>query len=55
MASVRKVDASHEFPITVGLYQGLSLIPYLFGLMMDKLAKSIQEEVPWFLQMTWFW
>ena len=37
----------HEFPVTIGLHQGLALSPYLFALIMDELIAHIQEEVPW--------
>ena len=35
-----------EFPITVGLHQGLTLSPYLFALVMDELTRNIQDDVP---------
>ena len=35
------------FKITMGLHQGSALTPYLFVLVMDKLTKHIQTEVPW--------
>lgn len=35
-----------EFPITVGLHQGLALSPYLFALVMDELTRHIQEDIP---------
>ncbi len=37
---------SREFPITLGLHQGLALSPYLFSLIMDELTRKIQDEVP---------
>ena len=36
-----------EFPITIGLYQGLTLSPNNFALMTDELKRSIQYEAPW--------
>ena len=35
-----------EFPITIGLHQGLTLSPYLFALVMNELTKLIQDEIP---------
>ena len=35
-----------EFPVTIGLYQGSALSPYLFALIMDGLTAHIQEKVP---------
>ena len=40
-------EKSSEFPIIVGLHQGATLSPYLFALIMDKLTRHIQDEVPW--------
>ena len=36
-----------EFPMTIGLYQGSTLTPSLFALIMDELTTHIQEEVSW--------
>ena len=38
---------TEEFRVTVGLHQGLALSPFLFAIMMDCLAGSIQREAPW--------
>ena len=38
------VGITSEFPITIGLHQGLALSPYLFALVIDELTKSNQEE-----------
>ena len=35
-----------DFPIRIGLHQGLALSPHLFNLVMDALTESIQEEIP---------
>lgn len=35
-----------ELPVTIDLYQGLTLSPYLFALIMNDLTAHIQE-VPW--------
>lgn len=39
-------DETRDFPIRIGLYQGLSLNSYLFDLILDALTKHIQEEIP---------
>ena len=36
-----------EFLMTIGLYQGSALSPYLFVLIMNELIGHIQEEVSW--------
>jgi len=33
--------------ILVGLYPGSALSPYLFAIVMDKLAKCMQDDMPW--------
>lgn len=33
--------------VTMCLYQGSELSPYLFELIMNKLTANIQEDVPW--------
>ena len=35
-----------EFPMTIGLHQGLTLSPYLFALIMDESIALYQQEVP---------
>ena len=35
------VGETSEFPITVGLYQGSALSPYLFALVMDELTRNM--------------
>ena len=40
-------DDTTDFPINIGLYQGLALSPYLFALVMDEVTKDIQGEIPW--------
>lgn len=37
-----------HFLIEIELHQGSVLRPFLFALMMDELAQSIQEKVPWY-------
>ena len=36
-----------DFPINIGLHQGLALSPYLFALVMDEVTRDIQGEIPW--------
>ena len=36
-----------EFPITIGVHQGSTLNPFLFAIVMDKITKSIHEDIPW--------
>ena len=38
-----------KFPITIGLHQESTLIPYLFAQVMDELTKSIQKKVLWYM------
>ncbi|KAL5562396.1 hypothetical protein UlMin_032143 [Ulmus minor] len=46
--SVRSVGGmSSEFPISVILHQWLALSPYLFALIMDKLIRHLQDDIPW--------
>ena len=40
-------DSTNEFPITTSFYQGITLIPYLFALIMYELIGLLQIEVPW--------
>ncbi|KAL5555475.1 hypothetical protein UlMin_037711 [Ulmus minor] len=35
---------SNEFPVLVGLHQGLALSPYLFALVMDELTRHLQDD-----------
>lgn len=45
--SVRiSVCITREFTFTISLFEGSSLNPYLFSLVMDDLVKVIQENVP---------
>jgi len=47
LTSVRTQDgATKDFPITIGLHQGLTLSPYLFTLVLDVLTKHIHELAP---------
>ena len=38
---------TEPFKITMGLYLGSALSPYLFILVIDELTKHIHTEVPW--------
>ena len=40
-------EDTEPFKITMGLYQGSALSPYLFALVIDELTKHIQIEVSW--------
>ncbi|XP_060184057.1 uncharacterized protein LOC132613816 isoform X1 [Lycium barbarum] len=45
---VRTVGGDSEhFPVVMGLHQGSALSPFLFALVMDRLTRQIQGEVPW--------
>ena len=46
---ITKGGITNEFPMTLGLHQESSLSQYFFALVMDKLTKSIQEEVTWYI------
>jgi len=41
------VGDTEVFPIDIGLHQGLALSHFLFAIVLDELAKEIQDEVPW--------
>lgn len=48
MTSVRTTcGETSEFSMTIDLYQGSSLNPYLFTLIMGKFIAHIQEEALW--------
>ena len=36
-----------EFPVTIGLHQGLALSSFLFALIVDELTAHIQEKMHW--------
>ena len=38
------VGDTDDFPIDIGLHQGLALNPFLFTIVMDELTKGIQDE-----------
>ena len=39
--------ATKDFSITIGLHQGLTLIPFLFAAILDEITLSTQGDVPW--------
>lgn len=48
VASVNTIGGeTNTFPITIALYQGFTLRAHLFALVIDGLARHIQDEVPW--------
>jgi len=48
VTSVRTSDGdTDDFPINIGLHQGLALSPYLFALVMDEVTRDIQGDIPW--------
>jgi hypothetical protein len=48
VTSVRTIRGdTNDFPINIGLHQGLALSPYLFALVMDEVTKYIQGGIPW--------
>ena len=48
VANVRTCGGiTSDFFITIGLHQGSALSPFLFFIVMDELARAIQDEIPW--------
>jgi hypothetical protein len=48
VTSVRTSDGNtDDFPIKIGLQQGLALSPYLFDFVMDEVTRYIQGDIPW--------
>ena len=39
------IGDTEDFPIDIGLHQGSALSPFLFTIVMDELAKGIQDEI----------
>ena len=53
MTRVRTSDGdTDDFPITIGLHQGLALSPYLFALVMHQVTRDIQGDIPWCMLFT---
>ena len=44
-----------DFPINIGLYQGSSLSPYLFALVMDEVTRDIQGDIPGVCSLLMMW
>jgi len=40
------VGDTKDFPIDIELHQGSALSPFLFTIIMDKLTRGIQDEIP---------
>ena len=36
-----------DFSITIGLYQGFALTPFLFVIVIDGLTRTIQDKILW--------
>jgi len=52
-SSVRTATGDTKvFLIDIGLHQGSTLSPFLFAIVLDKLTKEIQDEVPWCMMFT---
>jgi hypothetical protein len=48
VTSVQTSDGgTNDFPINIGLHQGLTLSSYLFALVMDEVTRDIQCGIPW--------
>jgi hypothetical protein len=53
VTNIRTSDGdTNDFPINIGLHQGLALSPYLFALMMDEVIRDIQGGIPWCMLFT---
>jgi len=48
VANVRTCGGiTSDFSITIELHQRSALSPFLFAIAMDKLTRTIQDEIPW--------
>jgi hypothetical protein len=48
VASVQTSDEdTNDFPINIGLHQGLALSPYQFALVMEVVTRDIQGGISW--------
>ena len=53
MTSVQTNDGNtYYFSIKIELHQGSALSPYLFVLVMDKVTRNIQGDIPWCMLFT---
>ena len=41
------MGGTDDFPIDIGLHQGVALSSFLFTIVMDELTRGIQDEIPW--------
>ena len=46
------VGTTESFKIKVGLHQGLTLSPFLFAVIMDRLTNEVRREPPWTMLFT---
>jgi hypothetical protein len=42
-----QVMETHDLTIRIALHHGSALNPYLFTLMMDKVQRDMQGDIPW--------
>jgi hypothetical protein len=42
-----QVTEIDNFPINIGMHQGLALSPYSFVLVIDEITRDIQGGIPW--------
>jgi hypothetical protein len=48
VASVQRSDEdTNDFPINIGLHQGLALSPYQFALVMEVVTRDMQGGISW--------
>jgi hypothetical protein len=48
VTSVQTSDGdTDDFPIKIGLHQGSTLSPYIFYLVIDKVKRDTQGDIPW--------
>lgn len=53
ISSVRFIEGETDTSlITIGLYQGYDLSPYLFALVKDDISRHISDEVSWCILFT---
>ncbi|PWZ27196.1 hypothetical protein Zm00014a_002837, partial [Zea mays] len=49
VTSVQISGDTYDFPIRIVLHQGSALSPYLLALVMDKVTKDIQGDIPYYM------
>ena len=52
ITNVRTCGLTNEFLITIEVYQGSTLSPFLIAIVMDEITKSIHEDIPWCMLFT---